>query len=75
MKRHSVHLNSADVPEEYVALLAVCFILIFLLKLFLDPETWIGCQGLHGVISQKRGLFISTNVRTSDLTNKIIGLK
>jgi hypothetical protein len=33
-----------------------------------SSETWVDFNGLHGVISQKIELFITTAVRTSDAT-------
>jgi hypothetical protein len=60
-----------------VALLGTCFHDEFLLGLFFDPEdggdmfpqnVYLTFNGLHGIVSQKRELFITTAVRTSDPT-------
>jgi hypothetical protein len=58
-------------------LFAICFHAGFLLGLFVDPEDGVDMfppkrrltlNRLHGVISQKTVLFITTAVRTSDPT-------
>jgi hypothetical protein len=82
IKRRAAYRKSADVSEAF-ALLAVCFILISCLdysptlkkEATCYSETWIDFQGLYGVTFQKRGLFTSIDMRNSDRTNKIIGLK
>jgi hypothetical protein len=60
-----------------VALLAVCFDDGVLLGLFFNPEdggdmipqnVYLTFNGLHGIVSQKTGLFITTAVRTSNPT-------
>jgi hypothetical protein len=65
----------------YRALFAACFHAGFLLALFFDPEDggdmfprkhWLTFNGLHGVISQKTVLFITTAVRTSIPTKLLV---
>jgi hypothetical protein len=78
--RRVVHWVSTDVSDENIAchLLACWF---FLLNLFLRPWRWrryvppkrrLKPNGLHGGISQKMIIFITTAVKTSNPKCKII---
>jgi hypothetical protein len=79
-KRRVVSWVSADVSEEHIASIfrvekSHLLSHWFLLSLFFRPWRWrryvppkcrLTPNGLHGVISQKMGLFITTAVRTSN---------
>jgi hypothetical protein len=77
--RHVVRRVSTNVSEEHIAsiFLATCLLAFFFLNVFLRPWRWrryvspkrrLKLDGLHGVISQKMILFITSTVKTSNPT-------
>jgi hypothetical protein len=75
----TIFICPSDFIEEFFLLLVTCFRLLAWIILrpwrwrrHVPPKRRLTFNGLHGVMSQKIGLFLTTALRTSDPTNDIL---